>query len=96
MSGRYWLSSPAEQDVAGIVEYLAAHSLDASLKWIDRLTVIFELLAAQPNMGERYVSSRRVLRRTSLGDYLIFYQPCDDGVRIVRVLHGAQNWHDLL
>lgn len=27
---------------------------------------------------------------------LIFYRPCEDGVAIVRVLHAAQDWWNLL
>jgi plasmid stabilization system protein ParE len=28
------------------------------------------------------------------GNYLVFYEPMRDGVRVIRVLHGAQRWED--
>jgi toxin ParE1/3/4 len=29
-------------------------------------------------------------------NHLIFYRPIDDGIEIVRVLHGARDWQNLL
>lgn len=31
-----------------------------------------------------------------VGNYLILYRPIEAGVEIVRVLHGARQWRDLL
>jgi toxin ParE1/3/4 len=96
MSRRHRLSSAAEKDLAEIVEYLAKVNLDAALALVDQFTECFQLLEAQPEMGERYSDPRRGLRRTSMGNYVIIYQIVDDGILIVRVAHGARNWHELL
>ena len=71
-------------------------NLDAVLKLIDQFTERFQMLEAQPEIGERYSDPRRGLRRTSVGNYVIIYQIVDDAVLIVRVAHGARNWHELL
>jgi len=45
----------------------------------------------------RNASSRVFTRAVSEFDkYLIFYLPRPDGVSLVRVLHAAQDWWDLL
>jgi toxin ParE1/3/4 len=31
-----------------------------------------------------------------VGNYVILYRPIEAGVEIVRVLHGARQWQDLL
>jgi hypothetical protein len=28
-------------------------------------------------------------------DYLVFYQPCQDGIEVLRVIHGAQHLDSL-
>lgn len=97
MTRRHRLSSAAERDIAEIVEYVAKANVDAALVLVDQLTERFELLESQPEIGERYSDPRRGLRRTSLGNYVIIYQVVDDdAILVVRVVHGARNWHDLL
>jgi toxin ParE1/3/4 len=63
---------------------------------VDRFTELFELIAAQPELGEQFGDPRRQVRRTSLGNYVVVYQLLPEGVVIVRVLHGAQDWQALL
>lgn len=40
-----------------------------------------------------------ILRRACVaipcGHYLIFYLPLEDGIEVVRVLHGARDWEPL-
>ena len=31
------------------------------------------------------------LRSLPLGNYIIFYRPIDDGIEVVRILHGARD-----
>jgi plasmid stabilization system protein ParE len=54
MTRQYRLSSPAEQDIAAILEYIAKRNLDAALALVDRFTELFELIAAQPELGEQF------------------------------------------
>jgi toxin ParE1/3/4 len=96
MTPGYRLSSLAETDVASIVEYIAAYNLDAALRFVDRLTDPFGLLAVQPELGEIYGEPERRVRRMVVDSYIVFYQHLDEEVLIVRVLHGARQWEKLI
>ena len=83
-----WLEAQADTDVAE--RYLAAAE------------AIFAKLAETPGLGP-IVNSRRIeltnLRKWRVDGFssqLIFYIPTPSGVRIVRVLHAAQDWVTLL
>lgn len=96
MAARFFLSSAAEKDIAEISGHIAVDSVDAALRMVDRFTDRFELIAKQPDIGERYDHPRCELRRHSVGSYLLFYQPIEEGVLIIRVLHGARQYKDLI
>ena len=46
-------------------------------------------------MGEAVDHIRPGLRRFTHGKYLIFYEPHENGIGLVRVLHGARKIEDL-
>jgi toxin ParE1/3/4 len=54
------------------------------------------LLAKQPFMGQTAAQDRQGLRQFTIGKYVLFYEPIDDGIRLVRVLHGARKLDELL
>jgi len=93
---RYFLSSVAEGDMAAIWEHIAADSVLAADRVIDQFTSIFERIAVFPEAGSRYQHPAGEFRVMVAGAYLVFYKIQSDGVDIVRVLHGARRWEDLL
>lgn len=44
-----------------------------------------------PGIGRRRDDLAPGLRSISYANYLIFYRPIDDGIEIVRVLHGSRD-----
>jgi toxin ParE1/3/4 len=42
-------------------------------------------------MGEAVDNLAPGVRRHSLGDYLLFYRLCGEGIELIRVLHGARD-----
>jgi toxin ParE1/3/4 len=48
-------------------------------------------LAAMPFIGQARVDLAPSLRMFPVGNYLIFFQPIQDGVEVIRVLHGKRN-----
>jgi toxin ParE1/3/4 len=46
-------------------------------------------------MGESVSQYRPGLRRFTVGNYVLYYEPIQGGVRLVRVLHGARDIDDL-
>ncbi len=83
------LQKIAEQ---GITNFGFRHTQDYLSSFLD----MFDTLAAQPRMaGERQAAASRV-RLMPFGAHNILYVIEDEDVVIVRVLHGLQNWFELL
>ena len=87
---------PARDDLQQIWFYVAQHNLNAADRLIDRFEHTLQSLARRPMMGESADHFRAGLRRFTQGNYVLYYQPIDNGVRLIRVLHGARRIEDLL
>lgn len=85
------VAAAAEEDLVKIWEYVAEHNPEAAGKLIKEITAKFVFLRDYPNMGREQSRLLVNLRSFVVKDYFIFYQPFDDGVEILRVLHGAQD-----
>jgi toxin ParE1/3/4 len=87
----------ADQDLEQIVRFIAKDNLRAAFHWIEEIEALFQVLATQPEIGERW-QSRRLgeLRRHAFGRYVVYFQPIDGGVEIIRVVHGAREVKRLL
>jgi toxin ParE1/3/4 len=49
----------------------------------------------QPGMGTACDEYSPGLRFFSVGDFVLFFRPLDDGIRLIRVLHGARRFEGL-
>ena len=79
-----------------IFDYLEADSPRAAILIDDRIEAQVELLIDTPEIGRpgRIEGTRElVIQRTP---YIVAYRIDRDTVRILRVLHGAQEWPDEL
>jgi toxin ParE1/3/4 len=85
----------AEEDLLAIAEYIARDNPTAAVRWLDHIEEKLSLLAKYPMIGEAVYNIRPGLRRFSHGKYLIFYEPHENGICLVRVLHGARKIEDL-
>jgi toxin ParE1/3/4 len=87
----------AKRDLEEIFVFIGERDLDTGLDFLFAAEQTFELLAKMPLIGSprRFRSSRlRNLRQfpvKSYEDYLIFYRPTDDGIEVLRVLHGRRD-----
>jgi toxin ParE1/3/4 len=88
-------TSRAEIDLIAISDYIAADNLDAALNWINEIDQTFRLLAQNPGLGEERSALQPGIRRQTFGNYLIFYRTAEDGILIVRVLHGSRQIENL-
>lgn len=86
----------ARADVLDIWEYIAADNAAAADKLIRRLDEVVRLLAQQPELGSPQDKYRVGLRCMPVGTYLIFYDQVPDAIRVIRILHGARRWEDLI
>jgi toxin ParE1/3/4 len=86
----------AMTDREAIFEYIEADNPRAAVAVDDRIQTRVEGLAQLPRMGRpgRIEGTRElVINRTP---YIVTYQVVGDTVRILRVLHGAQQWPDAM
>lgn len=81
----------ADNDLVDIWLYIANDSPNNADRFLDRMREKFCSLAEAPQIGTRRDELRTGLRSQPVGTYLIFYFPLDDGIEIVRVLHGARD-----
>lgn len=88
-------SPQAESDLIEIAVYIAQDNPKAASRWLDTIDEKLDMLSRQPLIGEIREEIARNLRSFPVGNYIIFYQPFDDGVKLVRVLHGARDLDQL-
>lgn len=92
----YRLLPQAISDIESIVLTIAADNPIAAQHWYDRLVKTFETLDTMPEMGAPRFDVRPDMRLFPMGNYLILYRAIEDSAEIVRVVHGAREWEDLV
>jgi toxin ParE1/3/4 len=92
----YRLLPEAISDIEKIVLTIAADNPLAAQNWYDRLYRTFETLGTMPEMGAPRFDVRPNMRLFLIGNYLILYRTIEDSAEIVRVVHGAREWDDLV
>ena len=83
----------AKIDFANIWLHIAEDSVDNADKFLERIDKTLQLIATQPLMGRERPEFDTDLRSLPVGEYLLFYYPLDDGIKVSRILHGAQKLH---
>jgi toxin ParE1/3/4 len=94
--GRIVRTRQAREDVLAIWKYIAADNETAADRLLSRFDEIAQRLSENPKLGSSQDRFRSGLRCMPVASYLIFYEPITDGNRILRGLHGARRWEDLL
>ncbi len=84
----------AEADLLGIWLYIAQDDPAQADRWIEELDRHFALWATQPMMGSERGELAVGLRSMPVGRHVAFYLPLEDGIDLVRVLHGSQDIND--
>ena len=85
---------PAQADIESAFAYIAQDSPRAAQIVVERILSSLESLPEHPGMGRpgRVEGTRElVIARTP---YVAVYEVMPQGVAVVRVIHGAQNWPD--
>ena len=96
---RLELSPDARRDLILIGVDIARRSgsRETARRFLNRVMAVCDLLAGNPEMGEpRSEFSTGTYRSFSVGNYVIYFKPAVDGVRIARVLHGSRDHGELL
>lgn len=98
-----YLQDAAREDLIEHAVYLAIEAGQGiAERFLENAEKSFALLAGQPQMGaplsfkDPRLEGMRKWSISGFDNHLIFYLPRPDGVAIVRVLHGASDWWQLL
>jgi toxin ParE1/3/4 len=71
--------------------------LERTDNFLDLIYQTCEMLASNPEMGEvRREFITGLYRRFTVGNYVIYFRPIDNGIRVARILHGARDHEALL
>ena len=81
----------AEADILEIWAYIAEDSIVEADRWVDRLDEKLGLWATHPMMGRGRDELSSGIRSLAFGRYVVFFQPMEDGIDVVRVLHGSRD-----
>ena len=85
----------AEIDLLEIWEYIAGENIRAADKVVRGLDARSHELLDNPKLGPARDDIVKGMRHLVMDNYLILYRIIDDGIEIVRYLHGARDLHNL-
>jgi len=91
LMARFSHSRQARADLVEIWNYIAEDNPQAADKLLDRIDKKCRTLAQYPYMGRERDDIKRGVFSFPVRNYIIFYTQTDDGIEIVRVLHGARD-----
>lgn len=90
-------TAEALTDLDEIWDYIARDNPAAADRMVDELNDRFVLLSKNSELGElQTLLADGTYRRFTYGNYVIYYRPIDDGIGVIRVLHGARDHEALL
>ena len=81
----------AEADLDDLWLFIAQDDPVYADRFIDRIADTCNLLGENPLMGRSRPELAPDLRSFPVGSYLIFYQPLDDGIEIIRIISAARD-----
>ena len=85
------VSAAARSDLDDVWFYIAQDNVEEADKCIQFIVAKFPKLEAWPEIGRQREELSSRLRSLVAGQYVIFYRPMENGIEIVRVLHGARD-----
>ena len=88
---RLFFSPASRRDLLQILDYIAQDNPQAATRFVDQIEQKCHSLAESPDMGFPRNELLPQLRVWPVGNYLVFYRPADDGIEVVRVVHGARD-----
>ncbi len=93
---RIFRTRRARQDLIDIWRHIAEENAVAADVMLDRIDERSSELLDHPELGPARDDIRPGLRHLVAGEYLILYRIIEDGVEIVRVLHGRRDLFNLV
>jgi toxin ParE1/3/4 len=91
MSVKLVVAPEARSDLVDIWRFLSSRNARATGRIMRDIAERFELLLDYPESGTKRDELRAGLRSFPVGNYIVFYWITEEGVEIVRVLHGRRD-----
>ncbi|MEG4343013.1 type II toxin-antitoxin system RelE/ParE family toxin [Microcoleus sp. A003_D6] len=85
----------AELDLLDIWDYIADDSIDRADEFLDRVEGKLQTLAGNPGLGRRREELLTGLQSFPIGNYVVFYREIENGIDVIRVLHGSRDIEDI-
>jgi toxin ParE1/3/4 len=85
------IANSAISDLHDIWSYVAQSDVEAASRLVKEIIRRFGFLRDNPFMGQQQAHLLVNLRSLHVKGYLIFYEPFEDRVEILRVLHGSRD-----
>ncbi len=94
---RIYRTREAIADLDAIWDYIARDNPTAADRVLDELHERFVLLSKNPEIGEpQPLLADGKYRRFTYRSHVTYYRPLEDGIVLVRVLHGARDHETML
>jgi toxin ParE1/3/4 len=90
------IAGTATSDLLGIWTFVAEDDTELATQLVMEIVKRFALLRDNPLMGRQQDQILTNLRSFPVKRFLIFYQPSEDHVDILRVLHGSRDVNRIL
>jgi toxin ParE1/3/4 len=88
---QFSLTDPARADLNAIWDYIAQDSISAADGVLSEIYDTLVRLSEMPGMGRRREELAPNLRSFPVNSYIIYYQRIEDGIEVMRVLHGSRD-----
>jgi toxin ParE1/3/4 len=91
-------SPKAERDLDGAFQFIFSDNPEAAKRVRGTILDVADLLAENPELGRKIRNTAprhgqiRWFVVPKFRNYLIFYQPFQETIIVIRVLHAAQDW----
>jgi toxin ParE1/3/4 len=93
----YKTTRQADQDIIDIyVRGIAEFGVDQAERYHEGMVSVFDLLAENPRLARERPEFNPPVRLHPYQAHMIAYIIRDDGILIIRVLHGRQAWEQVL
>jgi toxin ParE1/3/4 len=86
----------ANSDLQSAVRYIAADSKRYARRWAASIRENCAKLGETPGLGAPKRELGPDVRMLVVGNYLIFYEIDENSVQILRIMHGARDWQEVL
>lgn len=84
-------SAQSLDDLLAIWTYLADRDEQAADRLVDAVEVRLTKLEQHPRTGSPRPRLGRDVRSVAIGRYLLLCRPIEEGVQLLRILHGARD-----